>query len=253
MAGMRKKLTRSSVPLIAWCFNIGACYGGWKQLVAKQALQGIDRFIVHSRHECQILSQWLNLPLERFQFVPLQRAPIPITETEEQETPFLLALGSANRDYKTFFAAVAQLNLRTIVVASHHAVRGLEIPPNVELYSGLNPQDCHHLAQRARITVVPLELTQTASGQVTVIESMRMARPVIATRCPGTIDYIQPDQTGLLVQPYSVQDLSDTIARLWSDADLRAHLSSTASTYAETHLSDPAAGAALKQVLDQFV
>ncbi|HAA30243.1 MAG TPA: glycosyltransferase, partial [Cyanobacteria bacterium UBA8553] len=135
--GLQQRFASQRIPVIAWCFNIGACYPGLKRLLAQTALKDINRFIVHSQRERENLSEWLKLPLSRFEFVPLQRAKITITETEEMNNPFLLAMGSAQRDYATLFKAVEKLGLRTVVIAGNHALAGLTIPDNVEVRSGL--------------------------------------------------------------------------------------------------------------------
>lgn len=251
-AALQKTIAFKKAPLVAWCFNVGDCYPGLKQLVAQNTLKQVDRFVVHSRRECETVSRWLGLPQERFEFVPLQRAAIPITEAEELENPFILAMGSANRDYQTLFQAVEKLGIRTVVVAGQHAISGLNLPACVELRSGLTPQECLQLAQKARISIVPLLNSSTAAGQVTIAEAMRMARPVIATRCVGSEDYIQPGETGILVNPHSVDQLTDAIAYLWSDAAFRQDLARSAGKYAEIHFSDQAAGNALGKILNQF-
>jgi glycosyltransferase involved in cell wall biosynthesis len=248
--GLRQRITRKRIPVIAWCFNLGACYPGVKRLVAQTALKDVDRFIVHSNRERENLSQWLELPLSRFEFVPLQRAEISITEQEEMTNPFLLTMGSAQRDYPTFFKAVEKLGIRTVIVAGSHALAGLTIPKNVEVQSGLTMNQCLQLAQKARISVVPLLDNQTASGQVTIIEAMRMNRPVIATRCIGSEDYIKHGETGLLVEPFSVDDLAHNIEQLWNNQELRHNIGKQAGDYSSKHFSDQAAGAALGRILD---
>jgi glycosyltransferase involved in cell wall biosynthesis len=248
--GLRQRLTRKRIPVIAWCFNLGACYPGPKRLLAKTALKDVDRFIVHSNRERENLSQWLELPLSRFEFVPLQRGKITITETEETSNPFLLAMGSAQRDYPTLFKAVEKLGLRTIVVAGNHALAGLTIPDHVEVRSGLTMNECLQLAQQARISVVPLLDSQTAAGQVTIIEAMWMSRPVVATRCIGSEDYIKDGETGFLVEPHSVDDLVQAIEKLWNNLELRNSIGKQAGDYSSKHFSDEAAGAALGRILD---
>ncbi|WP_373480532.1 hypothetical protein [Geminocystis sp.] len=103
MVGTRKRFSSKNIPLISYCFNIGFLYSGVKQLLAKSALYDVDKFIVHSRKECETVSSWLGIPQSKFEFIPLQRAEIPITESEDIENPFILSMGSANRDYQTFF------------------------------------------------------------------------------------------------------------------------------------------------------
>jgi glycosyltransferase involved in cell wall biosynthesis len=252
MAGWRKRFSRRDAPLVAWCFNVGALYPGVKRSLARFAAQKIDRFIVHSRRECENISRWLNIPESRFHFIPLQRAQIPITEQEQLDDPFVLAMGSAHRDYQTFFDAVARIGVRTIVVAGRHALSGLPLPPNVELQSSLSPDECHRLAQKARVNVVPLTDHDTAAGQVTIVEAMRMSRPVIASRCVGSEDYIDHGKTGMLVQPYSVDDLASTINELWHDNNLRDSLAREAGRYAADNFSDEVTGMRLGNILDQL-
>lgn len=252
MVGLRKRLSYKDTPTIAWCFNLGALYLGLKQTLSRSVLQRVDRFVVHSRRECETLSDWLGLPKENFEFVPLQRSLIPVLETEDMENPFILAMGSANRDYQTFFNAVEQLGKPTVVVAGRHALNHLTPPANVKILSGLTPEECYRLAQKARFNVIPLQDTATAAGQVTLVENMRMSRPVIATRCVGTEDYIQHGKTGLLVQPYSAEALVDLMSQLWSDSVFRNGLAKQAGIYAEANFSDEIAGERLSKILDAF-
>jgi hypothetical protein len=237
--------------VVAWCFNLGDVYGGLKQVVARVALRQVDCFVVHSRAEIAHYADWLMLPRDRFRFVPLQRAPIPIEEPEDEERPFLLAMGSAKRDYATLFAAVGASDYPTVVVAAKHAFEGLSVPNNVEVRSSLSAKECRHLAQRARVSIVPVLNERTASGQVTILEAMVMGRVVIATRCVGSEDYIRDGVTGLLVEPGSVESMRRAIDRLWDNADLRKQLGYNAGHFAAQNCSDETAGDALRCILDE--
>ncbi len=250
MVGIHQRISRKRFPVVAWCFNVGACYPGIRQWLSKNALQSINRFVVHSRRERETCSQWLGLPIERFEFVPLQVGEIPVSEQEQTTQPFILAMGSANRDYPTLFEAVERLRLRTIVIAGQHALEGLTIPPQVEVRSGLTHDECRRLAQQARVNIVPLHNHETASGQVTIVEAMRMSRAVVATRCMGSEDYINDGETGLLVEPYSVDELAKAINVLWNDRELNHRLSKEAGRYSAEHFSDQAAGSALGRILN---
>jgi len=252
VAGINQRLPGRRKPVVAWCFNLGDVYGGFKRTVARAALKDIDCFVVHSRAEVARYAEWLALPTSRFRFVPLQRSPIPIEAQEDQQTPFLLAMGSSKRDYNTLFAAVRASKHPTVVVAARHAIEGLVVPENVDLRFSLSARECHQLAQRARINVVPVLNHHTASGQVTIVEAMRMGRAVIATACMGSEDYIESDVNGLLVEPGAVDALRAAIERLWDDAELRRKLGSNAERFVARYCSDEAAGQALDRILDEI-
>jgi len=252
VVGLHQRLAARHKPVVAWCFNLGGLYRGVKRAAARAACQHIERFVVHSRAETTRYAEWLGLPRERFRFVPLQRASIPIVTDEEERSPFVLALGSAHRDFATLFEAVRRARLPTLVVAARHAVAGLEIPSNVELRSSLSHAECRRLAQRARVNVVPVVNEETASGQVTLVEAMRMGRAVVATRCIGSEDYVDSESNGLLVEARSVEELQGAIERVWEDERLRRHLGRNAACYTAEHCSDEAAGVALAQVLEEL-
>ncbi|WP_053078653.1 glycosyltransferase [Methylobacterium tarhaniae] len=221
-------LGRRDVPLVAWCFNLGRTPGGWKARLARLVLRQVDVFVVHSRREIALYADWLDLPRDRFAFVPLSIHDEPRETHEDEAAPFILAMGSANRDYATLAAAAASLGLPTVIVAGAHAVADLALPPNVTVRSGLGIAECHDLCGRARVNVVPLRNTTFTSGQVTVLEAMMLAKPVVATRAAGTEDYVIEGQNGLLVPPEDPAALAAAIKALWDDPAARARLGAEA-------------------------
>ena len=83
LLGLRKAFLKDDRPIVAWCFNLGDLYPGWRQYLSRRALSRVDIFVVHSRGEIQKYSQWLDIPEDKFVFVPLQRGNIKITEKKE--------------------------------------------------------------------------------------------------------------------------------------------------------------------------
>ncbi|MDX2244398.1 MAG: glycosyltransferase [Leptolyngbyaceae cyanobacterium bins.302] len=252
--GIYQRIYRKQIPIVAWLFNVGKCYPGLRRHLARASVKNVSRFVVHSRRECDIYSQWLGISRERFEFIPFQSADIPILFEENTTNPFLVSVGSAHRDFPTLFTVVEKLKIPTVVASGKRALAGLDIPSSVKAPLGIGKQDCMRLTQEARINVIPLKADElvTAAGQVTIVESMRMGRATIASRCNGAEDYIIHGETGLLVEPGSVQALSDAIELLWNDGELRNRLGQAASVYAAEHFSDEAVGCEMGRVLDQL-
>lgn len=252
--GIQQRISRRRIPVVAWLFNVGTCPTGMRRWLAQASLQDIDRFVVHTRRECDIYSQWLGLPKERFEFLPYQVSDIPITHAENTTQPFVTAIGSAHRDFSTLFTAIAKLNFSTVIASGPRALAGLELPTCAQAPLGIVKADCLRLAQEACINVVPLlpNARVTAAGQVTIVEAMRMGRVVIASRCNGIEDYIIHGETGLLVEPQSVEDLVQALDLLWNDQELRNRLGQNAMQYAAQHFSDEAAGRGLSKILDEL-
>ena len=247
--GLRKRLALSEMPLVAWTFNLGKLYPGARRRLARLALPAVDRFIVHSRSEVSAYSDWLDMPAERFQFVPLQRATRPIEWEEDRNKPFVLSMGSAQRDYKLLFGVLAELGYPTVVVVGPHAVAGMRIPPNVEVRTGLSVDQCHELVQRARISVVPVANQETASGQVTLLDALMFARPVVITAGPASVDYVSDRRDAVLVRHGDHDDMKVALQLLWDDDALRTSIGAAARKTAIERFSDEAIGRVMGTVL----
>ncbi len=251
-AGLLKQITGCECTLVAWLFNLGEIYSGTKGKLARLALRRVDCFVVHSRHEIRAYSEWLGLPESRFRFVPLQRAFVERSHEENRADPFIVALGSAHRDYRTLVEAVRLTGHRTVIVCGPHAVAGLDLPANVTVLSNLDLDACHRLLQEARLSVTPVDNDRTASGQVTVIDAMMFGHAPIATDCVGTRDYIEHAVNGLLVPPGSVSALIEAIETLWNDTELRSGMGKAAMRYVKHDLSDEKTARTLAELLESF-
>ena len=250
MLGLLKRLGLIGTPVIAWCFNLGRVYHGVRGWLASFGLSSVDAFIVHSQAEIATYSTWIGLPKSRFRFVPLSVAQPAFKLSIKQEPPFILAMGTANRDYGVLLNAIRNLPYQLRIVCGPHAIEGLEIPPNVEVRSGLSTEQCGKLCGQARLVVVPLTSGATASGQVTILEAMMLGKPVIATRSTGTVDYIEHGRTGVLVEPGDPAALRDAIDDLWLDDEKRHSIGAAAQLCARAQFGFPAAAMQLKSVLD---
>ncbi|WFU70959.1 glycosyltransferase family 4 protein [Bradyrhizobium sp. CB2312] len=247
-----KRLTFSKVPIVAWCFNLGSTYDGAKGVLARFASRAIDIFVVHSTAEIDIYSKWLRLPRDKFIYVPLSVEMKALPPVAGDTDRFVLALGTANRDYDGLVKALTPLGYRTIIVSGPKAMENVQLPAFIEHRSGLPLEECHKLSRAADLIVIPLKEVEAASGQVSFLETMMFGRPVVVTRAPGTVDYIEDGETGLLVEPGDIEGLRSAIAKLWNDEDLRLRLGSAARTSVENSSTFRAVAPKMCQVLHTF-
>lgn len=250
--GIRKRLTGRNTPIIAATFNLGGLHGSYKKKLARLSLKNINHFIVHSTAEINNYSQYLNQSADKFHYVPLHKTMIEPTETEELKSPFILAMGTANRDYKTLLSALEKLKYPSIIVAPEHITATLNIPDFVTVKSNLTLDQCRILVQKARLNIIPIDNDKTASGQVTVIEAMMFKKAVIATDTIGTRDYIQHGETGFLTPNNSADKLSEAIETLWTNAELRNNLAEKARCYIEKELNHHKTAAHLTSLMRKF-
>lgn len=242
---------RRSPGLIAWNFNLGSLGSRWKGFLAGLLLLRVDRFVVHARSETGSYSQWLGRDGTKFRFVPLQRGNAELTPANPIAGPYIVSMGSANRDYSTLVQAVLGTEIKVVIIAKQSLLDDLPEHPGLVKLFGLTQAECNGILAGAKANVVPLLATRTASGQVTFITSMRMGIPTIVTHCVGSIDYIEDGVTGFLVPQGDAEALRERILTLLHDDGLASRLGSAGRAYAERHLSDEAAGGYLSEMIDE--
>lgn len=247
-----KQLTFSKSRIIAWAFNLGSTGGRLKGRIAGFLLRAVDLFVVHSSAERRVYSDWLGLPERRFRFVPLQRGGRAFSREENNEAPYILALGSAGRDYETLLKATADFPGRVVIVAKESIIESLGARPNVEFKSHLTMEECEKLMAGARLCVIPVGNLDTASGQVSFLMSMSYGVATIVTDCPGARDYISDGRDGVLTPPHDAAAMRAAITALWNDASRRETIGREGEkTWAE-RFSDEGAARALREALDDI-
>lgn len=252
-AGICKLLKGKNRLLVAWLFNTEGLSSTVRRAVAKAPLGLVDRFVVHSTAEIDGYSALLRLPRERFEFVPLQYGgPVETQAPDDQTEPYIFATGSGHRDYETFFAAVSELGLRTLVLASDRVLAGLTVPPNVEILDQISRPEIRRLVRHARVNVVPLNDHALTAGLVTIVETYRHGRSLVITDRPGLEDYCTPGLNALCTKLYDPRSMADAIDQMWWDRDLRDELDANAVKFADANCTDEAAAGHLYRILDSI-
>lgn len=251
-AAWRKRVRRVDTPLVSWFFN--TTFGrDVRSVVARPALQTVDRFVVHSRNEIEAYAEHLRIPVDRFSFAHVQYGGHVQTDEVNKEEPFVFATGSGFRDYRTFFDAVDALAVPTKVVAGPRVLAGLAIPKNVEIIDGIDRHGIHRLVRQATVNVLPMNNEGLTAGLITMAETFRHGRALVVSDRAGIDDYVQHDENALLVPVGDASAMADAIRTLLDDAALRERLDTGARHSGETRHTDDAAARRLIELLDSVL
>lgn len=249
-AGLHKRLTRGRFPVLAWFFDTEIDTPA-RIAASRVALEPVDRFVVHTRCEREVFSRILRIPLDRFTFVPLQYGGELADDPVDEEHPFVFTTGSGFRDYPTFFEAIGRLGYRTVVCSGERALAGTHPPACVEIRNDLTRPEIHRMMRRARLNVLPMTTQGITAGGITIVETFRHGRALVATRRPGLDDYLFEDKNAVLAAPGDAASLAGAIEAVWTDDELRRRLDAGAADFS-IQLTDEAAGAAFGELLDQL-
>lgn len=98
----------------------------------------------------------------------------------------------------------------------------LKAVPNIRCLGFLKAASLRAVLRAATLSVCPSVWYENCP--FVVLESLRAGIPVIGSRSGGIPELIQDGKNGLLFEPACKDELVATIRRLWTDADLQAHL-----------------------------
>jgi glycosyltransferase involved in cell wall biosynthesis len=177
------------------------------RLTARAAVRLIDgphvHYCVHARdHQHRFPEIW------RVESRRVHLTPYYYTLSEEElalptgRDGSVFAGGYSNRD----FAPLVEVSLRvsapmTLATERLSAEQRSQLPARVRA-GRISHDEFVRLMSRASVVVVPLEhRTDRSAGEQTYLNAMAMGKPVIVTDTMGVRDYVEHEQTGLIVPP----------------------------------------------------
>ena len=240
--------------IISWQMRIGICYGILKRIIhyrkppvhiiqdfhidltqtrwlyrfqivlLKLAIPGIDYFCCTSTEEEAIYSRMFKIHRSRILFLPLVESPDNFEEPSHPEQDYIFSYGNSDRDFDTLIRAVSPLNIKTYILSQKYKPQ-VPLPENVfiirEYVSG---KEVVQWISSSRIVVLPLKDYLVSAGQISMLEVMALARPLIITEIMATKEYAVHKQTALFFQAGNDKELTDHIQYLWSHREVAKHI-----------------------------
>ena len=240
--------------IISWQMRIGICYGILKRIIhsgkppihiiqdfhidltqtrrlyrfqmalLKLAIPGIDYFCCTSTEEEAIYSRMFTIPRSRIIFLPLVESPDNFERSSPPEQDCIFSYGHSDRDFDTLIRAVSRLNIKTYILSQKYKPQ-VPLPENVfiirEYISG---KELVQWISSSRIVVLPLKDYLVSAGQISMLEVMALARPLIITENMATKEYAVHKKTALFFQAGNDKELTDHIQYLWNHREVAKHI-----------------------------
>jgi glycosyltransferase involved in cell wall biosynthesis len=198
----------------------------------------VDIFITPSRFYQSKLVEW-GMPEKKIVFIP------NFTDLNQFPPEY------GGEDYCVYFGRLAEeKGLLTLVEAMRRIRRGTLLivgdgPLSADLQDAINKYrlknvrltgfkegaELANLIRRARFTVFPSEWYENCS--MALIESYAWGKPVLGANIGGISEMIDEEETGLLFEPFSVEDLSEKIEYLLGHEDVAMRMGKKARARAE--------------------
>jgi glycosyltransferase involved in cell wall biosynthesis len=166
----------------------------------------------------------------------------PAPAAAPAEEPYVLAVGKdLARDYGTFAEALRRLGVRAEIAAYPRNLEGVRLPPRTRTRV-VSAAELRELYAGAACVVVPQRRQDypygsEGGGLTSVLETLAMARPLVATDRPILRDYVTDGETALLVPPEEPEALAEAIRRVLEDAELARRLGEAGRARVEAELT----------------
>jgi glycosyltransferase involved in cell wall biosynthesis len=183
-----------------------------------EQLQQVDRVILYARPLIDSARPALR-QRAAFAYLP---ADGDIDAARKAATPgdYAFSGGGADRDFASVIEAVSDTEVRLEIVTFEPETLG-PLPANCSVRGRIPLRAFLERMASARFVVVPLRDPQSPHGQTTVVQALALGKPVIATRSPGVVDYVENEQEGLLVEAGDVTGYRCALLRLTQDTAFR--------------------------------
>ncbi len=240
--------------VVSWQMRIGICYGILKRIVHSQkppvhiiqdfhidltqtrqlyrfqlallklAIPGIDYFCCTSTEEEAIYSRMFNIPRNRIVFLPLVESSSNFEESSHLKKDYIFSYGKSDRDFDTLVRAVAPLNIKTYILSQKYKPT-VPVPENVCIIRGyVSGKEMIQWIASSRMVVLPLKDYRISAGQISMLEVMALARPLIITENMATKEYAVHQQTALFFEAGYDKELAGHIQYLWNNREAAEHI-----------------------------
>ncbi|MEW5946525.1 MAG: glycosyltransferase [bacterium] len=141
----------------------------------------------------------------------------------------IICPGVNRRDFLTL-ASAAELSGAEVFVITDLAKRKRIRSPFVHFLDMLPLEEYVAAIRNSKFVVVPLFNTPYSGGQQTPVVAMYFGKVVVASRVDATVDYIEDNVSGLLVEPENPPALAKAIRRADGSNELRGRIGAAAAS-----------------------
>jgi len=244
---------------LAFSFNFTDLPQGARRYLMQRNFQNVDAFSVFTDGEQSLYADYFGIDRSKIIRAPWGVAPpLKMAPPRQITGPYVAALGGEARDYETLCAAARLCpEMQFVAVARPHNFDGFNppenMPPkNMTVLFDLPPEEAWGIVWHADFALIPLRSQETPCGLVTLVGGMHLGKAQIVTNAMGVSDYINDNETGLLVPANDAEALAAAITRLHQDPALADRLGNTAKTYAADNCSEAATVTFFEGVLGRW-
>jgi glycosyltransferase involved in cell wall biosynthesis len=189
-----------------------------------------DCVICHSPQEVEFNASHFKLPKSRFAYIPYGlHVELPETVFSGQAEPYAFSAGRSGRDYNLLIKVFSEIGYPLhIVCDSVDLINEKLLPENIKVFRQCYGANYLTELANAKLIVIPIAVEDISAGQMVLLQAMALQKPAIITATPITRLYVIENQTALLIEKGSAEQMKLAVEKLWTDESYAKQLSAAA-------------------------
>lgn len=218
-------------------------------------LSDVDMFLSGASYEeCKKMSLLLNIPIQKFTFIPFGIDTNYFKPQKRKEENFVLIIGADNkRDWLLYRKLFSYFNKQKFVVITHHNLMNFKPPDNVLVLYNLPINEVRDHISKTNFLIILSKQNYHFAGQSTAFRAMSMGKPVIFTDSFGVREYnFRNGSECFLVKPGDWEVLKKQFQALLKSDKLRIIMGKNARKKIIRNLSIDNYGTKLNRLFDNL-
>ena len=182
----------------------------------------------------------------------------PTRSSDQLITLAIICRQDPRKGINTFLHAVSLLKNQGLRFKVTIAGNGIFLARNISLSKKLNVDDIVEFAgfiPSAEALIIDSDIMvlpsfEEGAGAISLLEAMKVGRPIISSNCDGIPEDLSHDHSALLFTPGDSQELAKQMRRLISDPSLRTRLAKNAKSRYDEKFSFQLMKDGFKKILD---
>lgn len=167
--------------------------------------QYIEKIVCYSRNEIEYYSSVFTVIKEKFEFCTLGEVDKNMTNTysiyEEVNDSYILSVGRSNRDYETLITQFKGSDIKLEILCD--VMRPTQ-ESNITVRTDVHGDDYINKISKAFCVVICLKDSSISAGQLVLIHSYMLGKPVVISPANALLEYVDEGSTALLVEKSNI-------------------------------------------------
>lgn len=211
------RLLRKKNRHLAFAFNYTKLPEGVRREAVKRAAANIEKFIVFSRYEIDLYSQYFDIPREKIQYLIWAQDKPPVSELQfcSRRSGYFCAVGGEGRDIDLIIECARNgfSDVEFVIITRPHLIPKINLPDNITFLTNIPLADTWSIAAESIAVLIPLDSEARCCGHITLVSAKLMGIPIVTTESLATKEYTEGRESILISRAGDVKGFSANLRK----------------------------------------